>query len=193
MAWHFSTWTKIGNTPTEDSSKHDVFSTRLSGDAHLRGIQIYLNNAFTAGGRSAPIFACIYGLTLAEMPDEIVICKIEGLVPASNQNGSKQIGFIVVVRGSDPTYKHVDNKLNNDGIIDEMYNSKDPKVAKIYHNIVFYPLIEDIRKYYYMMPDLKDDEDAPSSYTAISWMDGCHRQLSITTNKNVLDIKKIEN
>ena len=192
LAWHFSTRPKIENKPTEDSSKRNVFSTTLSGDAHLRGVRISLNNTFTAGGRSAPIFACVYGLTLAEMPkDEIVVLEIPGLVPASNQNGSKEIGFIVFVRGSDPTYeRNAEYVDDEDSVEDNTYFSKDAKIAKLYRDKVFYPLIEDIRRNYYMMPELQEGEEVPSSYTAVSWMDGCHGQLSMTTQEDVLKLEK---
>ena len=148
IAWHFSLRPSKDNCPTEDSSKRDVFTNHLNGDAHLRGVRISVNNTFTVGGCSAPIFTCIYGLTMAKMPrDKIVICEIPGLVLASNQNGSTKIGFIVFVRGSDNTNEPLyDDTSNNDEDIDETYYSKDVKVAKIYRERVFYPLIEEIRK-----------------------------------------------
>ena len=46
IAWHFSARPPKGNVPTEDSSKRDNFSTHLSGDAHLRGVRISINNTF---------------------------------------------------------------------------------------------------------------------------------------------------
>ena len=36
--WHFSTRPKIGKIPSVDSNKCDIFSTTLSGDAHMRGL-----------------------------------------------------------------------------------------------------------------------------------------------------------
>ena len=157
----------------------------------MRGIRISLNNTFTAGGRSAPIFACVYGLSMSEMPmDEIVVCEIEGLVPASNQNGSKEIGFIVFVRGNDPTYEPIYDESDDTVVDDPTYYSKDAKVAKIYRDKVYYPLIEDIRRNYYMMPEPIDGEEIPPAYTAVSWMDGCHGQLSLITKEQVLDHEK---
>ena len=44
----------------------------------------------------------------------------------------------------------------------------------MYREKVFYPFVHDIRKNYYLMPDPEEEgEEIPSSYTAISWMDGC--------------------
>ena len=72
----------------------------MYGDSHLRGLRISLNITFSAGGQSAPIFACVFGLKPNEMPgDEIVVCKCKGLVAASNVNGSTQEGYIVFIRG----------------------------------------------------------------------------------------------
>ena len=191
LAWYFSTRPKVENSPTEDSNKRDLFTNTLSGDAHMRGVRISLNNTFTAGGRSAPIFACIYGLSMAEMPmDEIVVCEIEGLVPASNQNGSKEIGFIVFIRGSDPTNEPIIKDTGDVSIDPETYYSKDAKVAKIYREKVYYPLIKDIRENYYMMPEQTEEDDIPAAYTAVSWMDGCHGQLSLITKEKVLDHEK---
>ena len=193
IAWHFSVRPNINNCPTEDSNKRDVFTNTLCGDAHLRGVRISVNNTFTAGGRSAPIFACVYGLTMAEMPhDEIVVCEIPGLVPASNQNGSTQIGYIVFVRGSSPTNEPIyDNESDSDEDMDQTYYSKDAKVAKMYRELVFYPLIDEIRTNYYMMPQPKEGEEIPDSYTAVSWMDGCHDgQLNMITKEKVLDVEK---
>ena len=185
QCWYFSTRPKKGKTPTEDSNKRDIFSTKLVGDAHMRGVRISVNNTFTAGGRSAPIFACVYGLSLAEMPkDEIVLCEIEGLVPASNQNGSKQKGFICFIRGADSSYLP-DDEDNTDP--DATFYSKDAKIAKLYREKVYYPFIHDIRTNYYLMPEPREGEAVPSEYTAISWMDGCHGQLNMTTNESVLD------
>ena len=190
--WHFSTRPKIGKTPSVDSNKRDIFSTKLSGDAHMRGLRISLNNTFTAGGRSAPVFACVYGLTMTEMPkDEIVIIEIEGLVAASNQNGSQEKGFIVFVRGATQTVDSIDNSNNQDDDFNDLQQfSKDAKIAKLYREKVFYPFVEDIRKNYYLMPDPVGEEEIPSSYTAISWMDGCHGQLNMTTQESVLDTEK---
>ena len=41
-----------------------------------------------------------------------------------------------------------------------------------------------------MMPEPKEGEDIPSSYTAVSWMDGCHGQLNMITKEKVLDVEK---
>ena len=41
-----------------------------------------------------------------------------------------------------------------------------------------------------MMEDPKEGEEVPDAYTAVSWMDGCHGQLSMITKENVLDFEK---
>ena len=167
----------------------------------MRGLRISVNSTITAGGRTAPIFAVIYGLSAKEMPaDEIVVCKIKSLVVASNMNGNTQNGFLVFVRGSQDVVQVTTtsddlpdeevNQQNDDISLDEIpTNSKDSKIAKIYREEVYYPFIQDIRKNYYDMPDLPDGE-VPEAYTAVSWMDGCHGQLKLTTQENVLDDEK---
>ena len=83
-----------------DSNKRDNYSTALSGDAHCRGLRIMLNNTFTAGGRVAPPFICVYRLSPDEMPsDEIVLVPIKGLVIGADQNGSMDEGYICFIRG----------------------------------------------------------------------------------------------
>ena len=74
------------------------------------------------------------------------VCEeVKGLVPASNQNGSDQIGFIVFIRGLDASYS-CDDDNNEDVDVDvSPIMSKDAKIAKIYQEQVYYPLIEDIR------------------------------------------------
>ena len=70
---------------TIDSNRCDNYTTALSSDAHCRGLRITLNNTFTAAGRVAPAFVCVYGLSAIEMPgDEVVIVPIEGLVVGSD-------------------------------------------------------------------------------------------------------------
>ena len=135
------------------------------------GVRISINNTFTAGGRSAPIFVCVYyGLSMSEMPrDKIIVYEIPGLVPASNQNRSTENGFIVFVRGADNTNEPLyDNTSDSEEEIDETYYSKDARVAKIYCKKVLYPLIHKIRTKYYMMPEPKEGEEIPSAYTAVS-------------------------
>ena len=76
------------------------------------------------------------------------------------------------ILGSDPTYGEPVYDESDDGVIDdETYDSKDAKVAKIYQDKVYYPLIEDIHKNYYMMPEPKYDEEITAAYTVVSWMD----------------------
>jgi hypothetical protein len=77
--WFISKRPSAQQQPFLDSNSRDVFCTELSGDKHHRGVRVTLNNTFTAGGRCAPAFACVYGMTAKEMPhDEIVIKEVPG-------------------------------------------------------------------------------------------------------------------
>ena len=112
IKWYFTSRPNKSCLPSNDSSCRDPYTNNLHGDAHLRGIRISLNNTFTAGGKCAPIFACIGGLKPSEMPyDEIVVCKVAGLVAASNVNGSMQEGFVVFIRGAYDTSKEKEQNL----------------------------------------------------------------------------------
>ena len=188
--------------PRIDSNRRDNFTTSQVGDAHLRGLRISLNNTFSAGGRSAPIFACIFGLKPSEMPgDEIIVCKCKGLVVSVECNGTMKEGFIVFIRGnynisddSDDSVPPPDtNPLEeNMSSVQESNNprplSKESCEAKIYRDLVYYPFINEIRvNDYDMDPDVKV---IPSNLTAVSWMDGCHGQLKLITTEDVLDTEK---
>ena len=66
--------------------------------------------------------------------------------------------------------------------------SKEALVAKIYRDLVYYPLIKNIRTAYYM----HDEKDPiPDSLTAVSWMDGCLGQLHLMTREGVLAYEKL--
>ena len=112
--WYLCAKPKEGCNPM-DSGRRDNYTTNLSGDAHCRGLRITMNNTFTAGGRCAPAFVCVYGLSAEEMPgDDIVVVPIEGLVASSNLNGSMQKGFMVFIRGKyDPKDEGVNTKEND--------------------------------------------------------------------------------
>ena len=98
--------------PNVDSGSRDAFTTDMTGDAHLRGVRMVLNNTFTAGGRVAPVFACVYGCTSEEMPfDEIVVKPIKGLVAASESNGSTEEGFVVFIRGKYKTPEEIEREV----------------------------------------------------------------------------------
>ena len=58
--WYITTRPKVSHTPYHDYNTRDIYTTELVGDKHLCGVQMTLNNTFSAGGRCAPIFACIY-------------------------------------------------------------------------------------------------------------------------------------
>lgn len=66
------------------SGYRNHYAKKISGDAHCRGVRIVLNNTFTAGGLSAPIFVIVYGLSREEMPgSEFVTIPVEGLAVGS--------------------------------------------------------------------------------------------------------------
>ena len=194
ISWYFSIRPNNHSSPTIDSSCRDNYTNDLHGDAHLRGLQISLNNTFTAGGQCAPIFACIFGLKATEMPrDEIVLCRCKGLLAASNVNGSMEEGFVVFICGKYETVDEREEASQSAVIQPPTQNdlpkplSKESRVAKLYREEVYYPFIKRIRMHHYDMPDTVH---IPDNLTAVSWMDGCHGQLKLTTTENVLDTEK---
>ena len=192
-----------------DSSKRDNYSTAMSGDAHCRGLRITMNNTFTAGGRVAPPFICVYGLSPDEMPgDEIVLVPIKGLVIGADQNGSMDEGYICFIRGKyDPKNGTEQDKENtnvseNDEDNDENTRpasvepspvdppvSKEARVAKLYRETVYYPFIHNIRTKHYNMDENcpSEESEVPTNLTAVCWMDGCYGQLKLTTREDVLE------
>ena len=119
------------------------------GDKHLRGVRMTLNNTFSAGGRCAPVFACIYGLTVDELPgNDIVVMPIKGLVAASEQNGSEELGYVVFIRGRYKTFEENEEEMNDTPNVPEnnltpppKKLSKEARVAKLYRELVYYPFI----------------------------------------------------
>ena len=195
--WYFTCRPNNKSKPHIDSNKRDTFCTDLSGDAHHRGLRITLNNTFTASGMCAPVFACVYGLTASEMPgDEIVYRPIKGLVAGSGQTGNMQEGYVVFVRGKYETleeFQAKEKKKNSPVVARTTLQStpkkmsKEARVAKLYRDLIYYPLIKHIRTAYYGM----DQEGAiPDNLTAISWMDSCYGQLKVITNEDLLKIEK---
>ena len=116
-------------------------------------------------------------------------------------NGSTKNGFIVFICGSDNNTKdtadlpipNTEEESDDDSIDleDDDFASflNDAKVAKIYRDKVYYPFIDEIQNEYYDM-HLDEDGAIPDVYTAVSWMDGYHGQLSMTTQEKVLEIEK---
>ena len=92
-------------------------------------------------------------MTAEELPgDDIVMMPIKGLIAASEQNGSEELGFVVFIRGQFKTVEENEEEMN------EMANvpgdnltpppekmSKEAKVAKFYQELVYYPFIRDIQ------------------------------------------------
>ena len=187
----------VGSNNVLDSSKRDNYSTKMSGDAHCRGLRITLNNTFTAGGRVAPAFVCVYGLTPDEMPDdEIILVPIDGLVIGSDQNGSMDKGYICFIRGKyDGKKKMPEGDLvSEENDIDEeessdIHGSKEARVAQLYRNTIYYPFIHNIRTKHYKMPDttMSGGSEVPTNLTAACWMDSCYGQLNLTTREDVLE------
>ena len=175
--WYFTCCPNNSNKPHVDSNKRDNFTTDLTGDAHHRGLRIVLNNTFTAGGMCAPVFACVYGLNATEMPgDEIVYRPIKGLVAGSGQTGDMREGYLVFVRGKYETLEEYQAKQSqNDLPITSCAElekgpktmSKEARVAKLYRDLIYYPLIKHIRTAYYGM---EENSQVPDNLTAISWL-----------------------
>ena len=190
--WYITSRPKASHLPSIDSSKRDIFCTDMSGDKHHRGVRMTLNNTFTADGRCAPVFACIYGLSAEEMPgNDIVVLPIKGLVAASEQNGSEQNGYVVFIRGKFHTVEEVEEQNNfNMNLPDDLLTpppkkmSKEARVAKLYRELVYYPFIRDIRLKSGLDPH---DNEIPENLRAISWMDGCLGQLHLMSQETVLD------
>ena len=197
--WYITSRPQADNLPTIDSSKRDIFCTEMSGDKHHRGVRMTLNNTFSAGGRCAPVFACIYGLTSEEMPgNDIVVMPIKGLVAASEQNGSEEVGFVVFIRGKFKTVDELQDDNNNPTNLPEGEDtiplqppkkmSKEARVAKLYRELVYYPFIRDIRLKCGLDPESKV---IPENLRAVSWMDGCLGQLHLMGQETVLDTEDI--
>ena len=183
-----------------DSNKRDNYTTSMSGDAHCRGLRITLNNTFTAGGRVAPPFVCVYGLSATEMPgDDIVLVPIEGLVCGSDQNGSTDTGFLCFIRGKyEPKSSEEPVNESNDISLDDEENnesinnsddtrpaSKESRVAQLYRDTVYYPFVHNIRTKHYRMDE--NTHDIPTNLSAVCWMDGCYGQLKLLTREKVLE------
>ena len=135
-----------------NSSNRNHYKTKVSGDSHCRGVRIVINNTFTAGGLSSPLFVTVYGLTLEEMPgDEIVTIEVPGLTVGSNQDlYSKGKGFLTFVRGNYEDHDEVSERDHTSNENEEDLPSKEARVAKIYQEKVFYPFIQHIRKVKYV-------------------------------------------
>ena len=197
--------------PEKESIKNDEvhsgarnnYKTKLSGDAHCRGVRIVINSTFTAGGLSAPIFVTLFGLTEDEMPtDEIICLEVPGLVAGSHQNlYSGGAGFITFVRGGDKKTNCEDssNVMNNENDdntpitsinVGETF-SKESRVAQMYREKVYYPFIAKIRQDKYQWNG--DIDNIPNHLRAVSWMDGCASQIKlITSEENMLMEKKLK-
>ena len=196
ISWYFSVRPNEHSSPKIDSGRRDNYTTDLHGDAHLRGLRVSLNNTFTAGGQCAPIFACVFGMKATEMPrDEIVVCRVKGLVAASNVNGSTDDGFVVFIRGkyertddAEPSNQHSPESEDPTQKDQTITLSKESRVAKIYRDNVYYPFIKKIRIDHYEMDETQ--EGVPENLTAVSWMDGCHGQLKLTTTEDVMKTEK---
>jgi hypothetical protein len=72
----------------------------------------------------------------------------------------------------------------HDYTVTEKPMSKEARVAKLYRELVYYPLIEGIRISYY---GHDPKSEVPENLRAVSWMDGCLGQLHLTTREDVLD------
>ena len=141
----------ITNKPTVvknenvSSGCRNNYTTNLSGDSHCRGLRIVLNNTFTAGGLTAPIFVVVHGLSLDEMPNnKIVTIPVPNLVVGSNRDiYSDEDGYITFVRGSDAEV-HDCLEIQPENVV-----SKDARLAQLYRELVYYPFIFKVRQSQY--------------------------------------------
>ena len=174
-----------------DSSNRNNYKTKIFGDSHCRGVRIVINNTFTAGGLSSPIFVTVYGLTQEEMPvEEIVTIEVPGLTVGSDQDlYSKGKGFLTFVRGNYDADDEVSD--SNESNVDDNTHlpSKEARVAKIYQDKVFYPFIQYICKLKYGLQDDMEDE-IPDNLTAVAWMDGANAQIKLITDEESLRHKE---
>ena len=175
----------ITNKPTVvknenvSSGCRNNYTTNLSGDSHCRGLRIVLNNTFTAGGLTAPIFVVVHGLSLDEMPNnKIVTIPVPNLVVGSNRDiYSDEDGYITFVRGSDAEV-HDCLEIQPENVV-----SKDARLAQLYRELVYYPFIFKVRQSQYQH---EDDDDIADNLQVVSWMDGAHAQLKLLTDEENL-------
>jgi hypothetical protein len=127
-----------------------------------------------------------------ELPGkDIVVMPIKGLVAALEQNGSEEVGYVVFIRGRFKTVKENEEDNNQSTNVPEGNTnhppkqlSKEARVAKLYHKLVYYPFIRNIRLKCGLDPN--PTADIPENLQAVSWMDGCLGQLHLITNEDVL-------
>ena len=123
--------------------------------------------------------------------NDIVVLPINGLVAASEQNGSEEKGYVVFIRGRFKTVEEYENENSQDDTIpsEDKPMSKEARVAELYRTLVYYPFIRDIRLKCGMDPN--PQADIPENLRAISWMDGCLGQLHLITKETVLDAETL--
>lgn len=168
---------------TCDSGKRNNYNTTLTGDAHARGVRIVINNTFTAGGLSAPIYVVVYGNSRTEMPGASTITiPIPGLAIGSHQDiFASSIGYLTFVRADDSQDCQDDTSSSP---------SKESIMAMNYREKIYYPFIHKIRTSRYGWDG--DVNHIPPHLQAVSWMDGCSSQLKcITTHANMLNEDKL--
>ena len=192
-----ATSTKVGKsqivhivaTPTSiktkgiSSANRNNYTTTNANDSHLRGVRIVLNTTFTAGGLTAPVFVTVYGMTSNEMPqDEIVTVPVKELFVEGDRNVfCEEEGFITFVRGNHEEDKvEVDTDSTEED--DKTYYSKESRVARLHHELVYYPFIEKICKSRYGM----QGDEVPDDLQAVSWSDGANAQIKHITNEETL-------
>lgn len=164
-----------------DSSRRNIYHTGLTGDKHMRGLRICLNNTWNATGDAAPIWASIYGLSIDEMPGEedIAVIPIEGL---NMREDLSQTGYICFVRGKIDAETGENLEENDENNANA---SKQARVTDLYSKEVYYPFIDYIRKKYagYTWDGISQ---VPSHLRAVAWIDGAQGQLSLLTSDSSL-------
>ena len=185
-------------------SVNSNYHTKQQGDAHCRGLRIVLNNTFTGGGQTAPLFVTVYGLSKEELPgDDMVTVPIMGLNAGSSQNSCDEEGYICFVRGRNE--KKDNNEKDNLTIvdqeeqehqkaIDESFSnftpvpSKEARVAELYRCLVYHPFIRRMRMAHY---GWSGEGEVPDNLRCVTWMDGASGQLKLNTKEDMLEVDEL--
>ena len=186
-----------------NSGRRNDYNTVPSGDTHCCGVRIVMNTTITAGGLSPPLFIVIYGLGSDEMPnDDIVSCRVKGLVPSANRNVLTQgHGYITFVRGKYDTGGNdgipnsrddLDANDNNNTADDNHTElseckSKEYCVASIYQSQVYRPFIYQIRTDCY---EMDPEGPIPDNLQAVGWMDGATSPLKHLREEENIQIEE---
>ena len=169
----------------------------MTGDVHCRGVRIVVNNTFTAGGLSAPLFVVVYGMTVDEMPgDDIITIEVPGLTVGSDLDVySSGVGYLTFVRGNyegvhtsngntDGDTDGMDVDRDTDGEDEETIKSKESRIAELYRHTLYHPFIRHVRMSKYGWDG--DEDSIPDYLRVVSWMDGANGQIRLIVSEENL-------